>query len=61
MEETVTITNPLGLHARPSAMIARIVGRSKSEAVLILEKEGEKSVDNGKNIMELMHTLLFLL
>jgi phosphotransferase system HPr (HPr) family protein len=47
---TVVITNPAGLHARPSAAIAQIVRRSKSE---VLVQRGRDTV-NAANILELM-------
>jgi phosphotransferase system HPr (HPr) family protein len=47
---TVLITNPAGLHARPSAAIAQPVRRSKSQ---VLVQRGPDTV-NAANILELM-------
>jgi phosphotransferase system HPr (HPr) family protein len=47
---TVLITNPAGLHARPSAAIAQTVRRSKSQ---VLVQRGPDTV-NAANILELM-------
>jgi phosphocarrier protein len=46
----LTILNRLGLHARPSAMFAKVSGNHKSE--VWVEKDGETV--NGKSIMGLM-------
>lgn len=46
----LTILNRLGLHARPSAMFAKVSGNHKSE--IWVEKDGETV--NGKSIMGLM-------
>jgi phosphocarrier protein HPr len=50
IEKDVSITNRLGLHARPAAMFVRIASRYRSE--IWVSKEGE--VVNGKSIMGLM-------
>jgi phosphotransferase system HPr (HPr) family protein len=47
---TVVVTNPVGLHARPSAAIAQIVRRSKSQVQF---QRGRDTVD-AANILELM-------
>jgi phosphocarrier protein FPr len=48
--QTVVVTNPAGLHARPSAAIAQIVRRSKSQVRF------QRGCDSGdaSNILELM-------
>lgn len=46
----LSITNRLGLHARPAAMFVRIASRYRSE--IWVSKEGEEV--NGKSIMGLM-------
>ena len=51
MKETqVTVTNPLGVHARPAAMIVQTASKFKSEVWLI--KDG-RSV-NGKSMLGVM-------
>lgn len=50
IEKDLTITNRLGLHARPAAMFVRIASRYRSE--VWVSKEGEEV--NGKSIMGLM-------
>ncbi len=46
----VTITNRLGMHARPAAMFVKAASRYKSE--IWVEKDGDQI--NGKSIMGLM-------
>jgi phosphocarrier protein len=46
----VTITNPLGIHARPSALIVQTATRFKSE---VFFSRGDLRV-NGKSIMGVM-------
>jgi phosphocarrier protein len=46
----LTITNKLGIHARPAAMFVKIANRFACE--IFVEKDGEKI--NGKSIMGLM-------
>jgi phosphocarrier protein len=46
----MVVTNPAGLHARPSAAIVQVVRRSKSRVQLQM---GHETVDAG-NILELM-------
>ncbi len=46
----ITITNRLGLHARPSAMFVKVCNRHKAD--IWVEKDGEQV--NGKSIMGLM-------
>ncbi len=46
----VTVTNKLGVHARPAAMFVRAANRFESE--IMVEKDGEQV--NGKSIMGLM-------
>ncbi len=46
----LTISNKLGMHARPSARFVKISNRYKSE--IWVEKDGEQV--NGKSIMGLM-------
>lgn len=52
MEQSLelTVTNKMGIHARPAAMIVRVA--NKYEAELEVEKDGEAV--NGKSIMGLM-------
>lgn len=52
MEKSVelTVTNKMGIHARPAAMIVRLANRYKAD--VIVEKDGEQV--NGKSIMGLM-------
>jgi phosphocarrier protein len=50
LEKDISITNRLGLHARPAAMFVRIASRFRSE--VWVSKEGEEV--NGKSIMGLM-------
>jgi phosphocarrier protein len=50
IEKDISITNRLGLHARPAAMFVRIASRYRSE--VWVSKEGEEV--NGKSIMGLM-------
>lgn len=49
-ERTVTITNPAGLHARPSAGIAQAVGRFQSQVRI---RNGSHVVD-ARSILELL-------
>ena len=46
----VTVTNKLGVHARPAAMFVKVANRFESE--IMVEKDGERV--NGKSIMGLM-------
>ena len=46
----VTVTNKLGVHARPAAMFVKAANRFESE--IMVEKDGERV--NGKSIMGLM-------
>ncbi len=46
----LTILNPLGMHARPSARFVKVSNQFKSE--IWVEKDGEQV--NGKSIMGLM-------
>jgi len=50
VEKKVTVTNPLGIHARPSALIVQTAGKFASEIRLIRD---ELEV-NGKSIMGVM-------
>lgn len=52
MEKSIelTVTNKMGIHARPAAMIVRIA--NKYGADVMVEKDGEQV--NGKSIMGLM-------
>ena len=52
MEKTVelTVSNKMGIHARPAAMIVRVA--NKYGADIIVEKDDEQV--NGKSIMGLM-------
>jgi len=46
----VTVTNKLGLHARPSALLVRAATKYRSE--FFIEKDGTRV--NGKSIMGVM-------
>jgi len=46
----VTVTNKLGVHARPAALFVRIANKYASD--ITVEKDGEQV--NGKSIMGLM-------
>lgn len=46
----VTVTNKLGIHARPAALFVKVA--SRFDANIRVEKEGEQI--NGKSIMGLM-------
>ena len=48
--KTVTVTNRLGLHARPSALLVRAATKFRSD--FFIEKDGMKV--NGKSIMGVM-------
>jgi len=48
---TLTVTNPLGFHARPAAKFVECAGRYE-KCEVIVEKDGERV--NGKSIMGLM-------
>lgn len=52
MEQSIelTVTNKMGIHARPAAMIVRVA--NKYGADVIVEKDSEQV--NGKSIMGLM-------
>lgn len=52
MEKSIelTVSNKMGIHARPAAMIVRVA--NKFMADVIVEKDGEQV--NGKSIMGLM-------
>jgi phosphocarrier protein HPr len=50
IEKDISITNRLGLHARPAAMFVRIASRYRSEIWVSKDEE----VVNGKSIMGLM-------
>jgi len=49
-ERTVKVTNPLGVHARPSAMLAQTASKYSSE--VWLSKDGHEV--NGKSILGVM-------
>ena len=50
LTKELTITNKLGIHARPAAMFVKIANRFACD--IFVEKDGEKI--NGKSIMGLM-------
>lgn len=50
MRKKVTITNKMGLHARPSALLVRAATKYRSE--FHIEKDG--TTINGKSIMGVM-------
>ena len=41
---TYTITNKMGIHARPAADIAKLVGKHKSDVTIATKKANGKSV-----------------
>lgn len=49
-EKSVTVTNPLGVHARPSAMIVQTASKFRAEVSLI--KEG--NLVNAKSMLGVM-------
>ena len=49
-ERQVTVTNPLGVHARPAAMIVQTATKFKCEVSLV--KEGREV--NGKSMLGVM-------
>lgn len=51
-EKTVMITNELGLHARPAAMLVKTANQFKSEIIITKVADGETV--NGKSIMGVM-------
>lgn len=51
VEKTVTVTNKLGIHARPATLLVQ--GASRFEADIFLSK-GDVSRINGKSIMGVM-------
>jgi len=51
VERIVTITNKLGIHARPAALIVQCAARYSSEVFL---SKGDISGVNGKSIMGVM-------
>lgn len=50
LTKELTVTNKLGIHARPAALFVRVAG--KFESHIEVEKDGETI--NGKSIMGLM-------
>lgn len=50
LEKKIKITNKLGLHARPSALVVKAATKYRSE--FYIEKDGMKV--NGKSIMGVM-------
>ena len=48
--KTLTVTNKLGVHARPAGMIVDITGQSKSDVSIVFE--GSKA--NAKSILNVM-------
>ena len=50
IERTATVTNPLGVHARPAAQLVRLANTFESEIQLV--KDGVPV--NGKSIMGVM-------
>ena len=49
-EQQVTVTNPLGVHARPAAMLVQTASRFQSEIFFI--KDGRRV--NGKSMLGVM-------
>jgi phosphocarrier protein len=50
LTKDLTVTNKLGVHARPAAMFVKVANRFEAE--IYVEKDGETV--NGKSIMGLM-------
>jgi len=50
IEKTLTLSNRMGLHARPAAMLAQTAGRFKSKIQIV--KDGVAA--NAKSVMGLM-------
>ena len=50
MTVELTVSNKLGIHARPAALFVKVAGRFASD--ITVEKDGERI--NGKSIMGLM-------
>lgn len=50
LERALTVSNQMGIHARPAAMIVRVTNRFSAE--VFFEKDDEQV--NGKSIMGLM-------
>ena len=51
IEKTATINNPLGIHARPAALLVQTAARFKAEIYL---SKGDVDGVNGKSIMGVM-------
>ncbi|MEE9443136.1 MAG: HPr family phosphocarrier protein [candidate division Zixibacteria bacterium] len=51
IEKTVTVTNKLGLHARPSAQVVQVAAQFESEIFLI--KGGDMTI-NAKSMLGVM-------
>ena len=51
VEGTVVVNNPLGIHARPAALVVQAASRFKAE---ILFSKGDVRGINGKSIMGVM-------
>ncbi len=50
LRKVCTVSNRLGIHARPAALFVKVAG--KFESNILVEKDGEQV--NGKSIMGLM-------
>jgi phosphocarrier protein len=50
VSKELTVTNKLGIHARPAALFVKVAGKFHSD--ITVEKDGEQI--NGKSIMGLM-------
>jgi phosphotransferase system HPr (HPr) family protein len=50
IERTVTVSNSLGIHARPASMIVQAAGRYRAD--VSLEKDGTRA--DAKSIMNVM-------
>lgn len=50
LRKACTVSNRLGIHARPAALFVKVAG--KFESNILVEKDGEQV--NGKSIMGLM-------
>jgi phosphocarrier protein HPr len=50
IEQSVTIVNPLGLHARPAAQLVKLANTFASE----IQMEKDEGPVNGKSIMGVM-------
>ena len=53
LEGSVTVVNPLGLHARAAAQLVRFAGKFQSR--MILRREDTGAFANAKSILSVLH------